>query len=68
MMFHAGLDRCPFSFPAAARDLPWRLFINTANKGPHDIYPKLDGPAPPVDGVVSLEPRSMICYVAPAEY
>jgi glycogen operon protein len=68
MIFHAGFDPCRFSLPAAARDLPWRLFINTANKPPYDIYPKLDGPAPPADGALSVESRSLICYVAPAEY
>jgi len=68
MMFHAGFDPCLFSLPAAARDLPWRMFINTANKSPHDIYPRLDGPAPPVDGILTLESRSLVCFVAPADY
>jgi hypothetical protein len=67
-MFHAGFHPCRFSLPAEARDLPWRLFINTANKTPYDIYPRLDGPAPPVDGVITLESRSLVCFVAPAEY
>jgi len=68
MLFHAGPDPRRFSLPAAARDLPWRLFINTANKSPHDIYPRLDGPAPPPDGVLTLESRSLVVYVAPADY
>ena len=66
-MYHAGFDPCRFVLPAAARELPWRLFVNTANKAPLDVYPRLDGPAPPADGVIDLEARSFVCYVAPAE-
>ena len=68
MMLHAGFEPCRFSLPGAARDLPWRLFINTANKSPHDIYPRLDGPEPPADGSLVLEARSFVCFVAPADY
>jgi hypothetical protein len=29
-----------------------------------DVYPGLNGPSPPADGVVELEGRSLACYVA----
>ncbi len=47
LMFHAGTKPCRFVFPAAVRNLPWRLFVNTAAKSPRDIYPELDGPPMP---------------------
>ena len=42
----------------------WRLFLDTAAECPSDIYPDLEGPAHPVHGVVSVEPHSMVVYVA----
>jgi glycogen operon protein len=48
-----------------ARGLPWRQFINTAARPPADIYPDLEGPEPPADGSLTLEARSLVCYVAP---
>ena len=65
VMLHAGLEPRGFTLPAQVRGLPWRLFINTASKAPDDIYPDLDGPAPPPEGTITLESRSLVCYVAP---
>ncbi len=64
LMCHAGQEACPFHLPAAARQIAWRLFVNTAAEPPQDVYPDLDGPEPPADGIVSLEPRSLVCYAA----
>ncbi len=64
IMSHAGVDPCRFTLPESIRRLPWKLFINTANKAPDDIYPKLDGPAPPSDGALMLDSRSLVCYIA----
>ena len=64
LMCHAGEDVCRFQLPEVAREIAWRQFINTAAEPPEDIYPDLDGPEPPAEGVVSLEPRSLVCYVA----
>jgi len=66
ILCHAGAEACRFVVPASARKLPWRLFLNTAAKSPGDIYPELDGPPLPSDGAVTLDSRSMVCYVAPA--
>jgi glycogen operon protein len=62
---HADPEPREFTFPEPARIIPWRLFIDTAAQSPEDIYPELDGPIPPSPGVIRLESRSMICYVAP---
>ncbi len=64
MLFHAGWHARPFALPAIARDLGWRLFINTAAPSPCDIYPDLDGPSPPTTGTIQVEARSLVCYVA----
>ncbi len=65
MLFHAGTDARHFILPQAARDLPWRLFVDTSTDSPADIYPNLDGPPPADNGIVTLEARSMKVFVAP---
>ncbi len=65
LMCHAGVEPRQFTIPAVARDIPWRLFINTACRSPEDVYPDLDGPPPPPEGTITLESRSLVCYVAP---
>lgn len=65
LMCHAGFDPCRFVIPQAVRQLRWRTFLNTAAKSPNDIYPDYDGPPPPPDGVLTLESRSVVCFIAP---
>jgi glycogen operon protein len=65
ILCHAGSEPQPFLLPPLTRDLPWRQFVNTAGRPPADIYPDLEGPEFPADGVVTLEARSLVCYVAP---
>jgi glycogen operon protein len=64
-ILHACQEPREFILPMVARDIPWRLFINTAAESPADIYPGLDGPPAPPNGVVAVESRSLVCYVAP---
>jgi glycogen operon protein len=64
LLFHAGAEPRKFRIPKVARSLGWWLFVNTAAEPPGDIYPELDGPAPPPGGLVPLEGRSLVCYVA----
>jgi isoamylase len=65
MMFNAGIEPHEFVIPTTASRIAWRKFIDTAAVTPADIYPALDGPAPPATGRVLLEARSMIVFVAP---
>ncbi|HID76935.1 MAG TPA: glycogen debranching protein GlgX [Planctomycetaceae bacterium] len=65
LMCHAGVEPQRFVIPEIARGLPWRQFIDTAAPVPDDIYPNLNGPEPPADWTVTLESRSLVCYVAP---
>ena len=64
MLLHAGTDARHFTLPPLARDIAWRLFVNTAAASPDDIYPGLDGPPPPANEIVTLEARSTVVYVA----
>jgi glycogen operon protein len=64
MMFHAGGEPVQFTVPPIVRHLPWQQFINTAAESPADVFPDLDGPAPPPDSPIELEGRSLVCYVA----
>jgi glycogen operon protein len=64
IMAHAGGTPQEFVFPKIARTFSWWQFVNTAAAAPKDIYPDLDGPAPPADWTIELESRSLVCYVA----
>jgi len=64
MFCHAGEEPREFQIPQIARHFPWRLFLDTAAASPSDIYPNLEGPPPARNGVVLLESRSMVVYVA----
>lgn len=64
MCFHAHPEPRVFTVPRIAAGLPWRLFINTADHPPQDIYPELNGPPLPTDGHIWMEGRSVVCYVA----
>ena len=64
MLFHAGTDARHVTLPSPARGLAWRLFVDTAAESPADIFPDLDGPPVPANGIMTLESRSMQVYVA----
>ncbi len=63
LLFNSTPDPIEYVFPEVARKKKWRLFLNTANPSPSDIYPDLDGPSP-VRGRVTLTYRSFAAYVA----
>ncbi len=67
MLFHAGTDSRHFTVPLPARGLAWQLLIDTAAPSPTDIYSGPDGPPLPANDIVTLEPRSLVVYVAPDE-
>jgi glycogen operon protein len=64
LFIHAGIEARDFVFPSVARKIEWRRFIDTAAPSPNDVYPEQTGPAPPVDGAITLAPRSLVCYVS----
>ena len=64
LLLHAGPTPRTFTIPPPVRAIAWRQFINTAAPPPADIHPQLDGPAPPASGMLELESRSLVCFVA----
>ena len=64
ILLHAGGSPQKFVIPKIARAVSWWLFLNTAVPSPQDVYPRLDGPPPPLDWTVDMESRSMMCYIA----
>ncbi len=53
-----------FWFPERLKSLSWRLFANTGNTAPNDIFPNLDGPFIDTSRGIELPPRSFICCTA----
>lgn len=44
IMVNAGEVACEFSTPVVAKEHRWRLFLDTSEETPSDIYPDFDGP------------------------
>lgn len=63
LMFNANNEGHEFVVPREIRERPWRLFIDTAEPYPNDIYPKLNGPPLPESGMLTLPSKSICCYV-----
>ncbi len=63
IMVHGSAHPQVMAVPAAAANIPWRLFVDTAAEPPDDVYPQTDGPAPD-QSPMTLEGHSMRCYVA----
>ena len=65
LLCHSGDEPCTFTLPPITRTIRWRTLLDTAAPTPGDIYPELDGPPLPSTGIVQVESRSMVCFVAP---
>jgi glycogen operon protein len=61
---HAGRYLQQFTLPLLRNRVRWRQFIDTQPASPYDIYPDLDGPAPPANGKVQLVHHSLMCFVS----
>jgi glycogen operon protein len=64
ILINAGAEPRPFTLPRVARGGNWRLFVDTAAEAPDDIFPTIDGPAPPANGQLTMIDRSLRCYVS----
>jgi isoamylase len=64
MLFNAGPHEQEFVLPKLSTEIRWRLFLDTQQESPADIYPDLDGPAPGANGKVMLTHHSMVCFVS----
>ena len=64
MLVNPTIESREFILPPVAKGIPWRLFVDTAEASPDDIYPDQDGPQVPKNGRLTLPYRSLCCYVA----
>ena len=65
ILCHSGCEPRTFTIPRIARDLPLRLFLDTAATSPQDIYPELDGPPMSPSGLVHVAANSTVVFIAP---
>ena len=63
IMLHAGQQPRDFVIPEPVRSIPWRLFIDTSQPTPDDIYPDGKGPVPK-PGKTRLDHHTLMCYVS----
>jgi len=63
---HAGSlpRRFHFPRPEAIASLPWRLFIDTSQASPNDIFTDGQGPLADPSQPLELVERSLVCFVA----
>jgi glycogen operon protein len=64
LLFHSGGAPRTFTVPASVHGIVWRKYLDTGAESPLDVFPTGDGPAPPANGQVPMEPHSMVCYLA----
>ena len=64
ILFNANSHAREFIIPSVTRSKKWRLFIDTAEQSPKDIYPHYDGPELPKHGKIALADRSLCCFVS----
>jgi glycogen operon protein len=63
LMLNANDSPREFLIPAVAKENEWRLFVDTGEASPRDVFPDCDGPALPVSSRQLLPGRSICCYV-----
>ncbi len=64
IMTHAGRQARDFTIPLLPKSVNWRVFLDTRQNTPNDIFPDLDGPFPPPLGRVCLDHHSMMVFVS----
>ena len=64
MLFHSGSEPCEFVLPTLPRKVEWRLFIDTGQDSPADVYPNAGPPAPKR---VVLTHHAMMAFVSADE-
>jgi isoamylase len=64
LLLHPGGGTQRFAIPNELRKLPWRLFLDTSQTAPQDVYPDVDGPPLPAKGELQLIHHTTMCFVA----
>lgn len=66
ILFNASRSPREFLIPAISRTKHWRMFLDTSAASPDDIFPGMDGPPLPENGVRLVPGRSSAIYVSVA--
>ena len=64
IMINSGGQGCRFMIPTISKSKKWRLFVDTSQEHPNDVYPELNGPRLPKSGTHTLPLKSLAVYVA----
>jgi glycogen operon protein len=64
LLMHAAQQARDFTIPTLVHPISWRVFLDTRQVSPHDVYPHLDGPPASANGRVSLDHHSMMVLVS----
>jgi isoamylase len=64
LLIHAGRQPREFTIPALSKAISWRVFLDTRQSSPDDIFPDLDGPRPPATARVWLDHHSMMVLIS----
>jgi len=64
MMLNPTETNRSFVIPSAVKSNSWRLFLDTSEKSPNDVFPKNDGPVLLKLRQVERPARSLACYIA----
>lgn len=64
IFMHSGGEPQDFHMPHTARDLTWKLVIDTAAATPNDIYTDGSGPVFQSHEVIHMNHHSFRCYIA----
>ncbi len=64
IMINSNGEDIHFMIPTIAKSKIWRLFFDTSQQHPNDVYPEFDGPQLPVNGVHLLPHKSLAVYIA----
>ncbi|MBL8854364.1 MAG: glycogen debranching enzyme, partial [Planctomycetaceae bacterium] len=64
IMFNTGEVASEFHMPVVAKDHKWRLFLDTAEDSPKDIFPELNGPILSKRQRIVLPSKTTMVFVA----
>ena len=64
LMVNSSNHGCRFMIPTISKSKSWRLFVDTSQPHPHDVFPNLDGPPLLESNCHTLPSKSMAVYVA----
>jgi hypothetical protein len=64
LLTHAGTLGREFAIPSVGKLIEWRVFVDTRQSTPDDVFPDLNGPKLATFGRVWLEHHAMMALVS----